>query len=141
MWIDQHSLRAMTFPCTCCGKTGDVYYWIQFYILPHRLLRKRHRERKQDVRYCRSCFEKNENLPILFDDRCVTIPKTPRGDLEDMGWFPCFHCGKRVIDNKGLYGFLASTFVVGGSLIENAPLAYLCAACVEDHTIRFLATI
>ena len=64
---DPYRLRAEEHGCNTCGVKGDVFYTVQFYILPSKLVRKRHKDRAQTAIYCRRCYERAEHLPYLVD--------------------------------------------------------------------------
>jgi len=122
-----------------CGKPARGFYVVQFYILPAKLVRKRHKARKQTVILCRDCYEDSATLSYLLDGQQVSVPKVPRVEDSDQR---CTICSTPVEDFlPGLYGLIASTFMIDDSFIENFPLAIFCGRCVEAHTIDLAGAI
>jgi hypothetical protein len=123
--------------CDSCGKRGVIFYAIEYYILPSKLVKKRHRDKSQASICCRDCFEADTTLPVQIDGVSVAIPK-------ERGHFPktpadskCVACGDtRNLD--GLYGLITKTLFMDGSIIESAPLARFCSSCVERKEVVLL---
>lgn len=135
------TLRALEHGCNTCGARGEVFYYVSFYILPMKLLRKRHRERAQNAIYCRSCYETHSELPILIDGESASIPMTPRIEPQQMG---CTVCGRRLVDtyeHRELYGLITSSLWMYRSIVESQCLAIFCGQCVESHRISLVGKI
>jgi hypothetical protein len=135
---DGWALRGEEHECDSCGKRGDDYYVIAFYILPTRLVRKRHRLRGKRAWFCRECYEADPDLPVLADGARVTVAKSPvRPDKS-----PCLFCrSKTPQDINGLYGVVTSLLRMGDSIIECLPLAFVCSDCVETHQVGLVTSI
>ena len=119
--------------CQTCGNNTPSFYNIQFYFLPSKLRRKRHRDRERQVFYCRECFEKTPTLSVAVGGQPFSPVKNPR-DLEKTTL--CLRCGEGAVKPDQLYGLLACTLLVRGSAIESRPLAAVCAACGEGHPLE-----
>jgi hypothetical protein len=119
--------------CRACGASTTSIYRIQFYFLPSRVVRKRHRDRERQAFFCRECFEKTPELPVEVGGRRFHVPKSPRV-LEKTR--SCLRCGEEAVKEGRLYGLLACTLLVRGSAIESLPLASLCAACGEGNALE-----
>ena len=120
--------------CLKCGAKGDVFYWVEYYILPSKLVRKRHRDKNYAVVYCRPCYEKEPDLHLEIGGVPYSASKTPRQYDTPQ---PCIVCGVDTNAPSELYGVVASSLLIQGSAIENYPLAYLCKACLEKTDVRF----
>ena len=118
--------------CDSCGTAGAVFYKVEFYILPTRLVRKRHKDRGRTGIYCRPCHEREPDLAVELNGNTVTVPKAPRRGKDALP--PCLACGKAVT-LPGLYALLTSVLVMSGSFVENFVLAALCADCAETRKI------
>ena len=136
------SLRAEEHGCNSCGAKGDKFYEVRFYILPSRLIRKRHKDRSQTAIYCRACYEKNPYLPYLIDGEPASVPTTPRVDPQHAN---CPVCDRRIGDaltaDGGLYGLITSSLLMELSIIENWVLVTFCEPCVESHKISLQGKI
>jgi hypothetical protein len=111
---------------------------VEFYILPSKLVRKRHKDRKQVAIYCRECYERTESLPYLVNGHHQVISKNsgPK-ELEDLR---CAICG---IPHKPrtLYGLITSTLWMDSSMVESQFLAIFCDECVESREISLVARL
>lgn len=121
--------------CVSCGKKTDVFYWIEYYLLPTKLVRKRHREKERAALYCRRCYESDPNLHFEIDGKHYSVPQTSSNDFKNIY---CIVCNNETKDSRQLHGVVTSLLMMGGSGIENYPLAFLCSKCVEDHELNFL---
>ena len=140
-------VRAEDHGCNTCNTRGGVFYAVQFYVLPARLVRKRHKERQQLAVYCRSCYETSQALPFLVDGRRFTVSKAGLGQVlaigDESGLLPaleCTFCGSP-FGHRCLYGLLSSTLWMHGSMIEANLLAHFCETCVESHRISLVAKL
>ena len=130
--IDPISRIALDCGCKSCGDQTDKFYFLQYYILPSRLVRKRHRDKNRCAVYCCSCYEAHEELDIEIDDKPLTVNKSNVPDLNNLR---CFICGSEMIDGS-LYGVITMLLLMSGSGIESKPLAYMCSDCAENRTIE-----
>ena len=131
---DPMTRMAREVGCLACGAKGDIFYWVEYYILPSRLVRKRHRDKNQAAIYCRPCYEKDPMLEVEIDGVPYSISKKPVKDFQELN---CIVCDGKVITISNLYGIIASLLVMEGSGIESCPLAYLCEDCLEQHKVFF----
>ena len=135
------TLRAQEHGCNTCGVRGHVFYGVQFYILPARKVRKRHKDREQNAIYCRDCYEQRSDLPVLVDGEPASVPTSPCGDpVEQL----CAICEEFSVSSLGpgrLYGLIASSLWMGLSIIEAHFLAFFCERCVESHKVSLLSKI
>lgn len=120
--------------CGSCGRTGNVFYVVKYYILPTKLVRKRHRDKSRIEIYCRDCFEANPSYSFEANGTGVSVPRKPRQLSDDPASRQCTVC-RQVPDWDGLYGVLTSPLFMDGSMIENFPVARLCSGCVELQEI------
>lgn len=132
---DPMTRLAKDFGCVKCGAKTDVFYWVEYYILPSKLVRKRHRDKGQAAIYCRPCHEKEPDLHFDIGGVPYSATKTPREYDTPQ---PCIVCGVDTNAPSELYGVIASLLLIQGSAIENYPLAYLCKTCLEKHEVRFI---
>ncbi len=130
--IDSISRIALDYGCKSCGTHTDKFYFLDYYILPSRLVRKRHRDKNRCAVYCCSCYETNEELDIEIDGKPLTVNKSKTPDLNNLR---CFICGSEIL-NSSLYGQITMLLLMSGSGIESKPLAFLCSNCVENCTIE-----
>ncbi len=130
--IDPISRIALDYGCKSCGIQTDKFYFIDYYILPSRLVRKRHRDKHRCAVYCCTCYEAHEELDIEIDGKPRTISKSRKIDLNAL---QCFMCGSEMQHGE-LYGALTMLYMMSGSGIENKPLACFCAKCTEECTIE-----
>lgn len=138
-WKDSLTLRAEEHGCNSCGARGNAFYAVEFYILPTRLRRKRHRDRHQTALFCRDCYEQDQELPILIDGQTVFVSKTPSQRAEDVC---CMTCGCALIDNHGrLYSMVTSSLIIDSSCIEWFVLLVMCHQCVETHRVGLVGKI
>lgn len=139
--VESLLLRAQDQGCNNCGARGDVFYAVQFYFLPSRLIRKRHRDRQHSAIYCRECYESHPTLPLQIDDTPSSVPTSPAAPSADR---KCHLCETTVRDNHmngKLYGSITTTFWVGVNMTECRLLAFVCGDCVESHKISLMAKI
>ncbi len=131
---DPYTTVSEQFGCYRCGKKGVIFYAIEYYILPTRLVRKRHRDKGHTSICCRDCFEADTALSVQIDGISVAIPKEGRHSPQTPADSKCVACGDtRSLD--GLYGVITKTLFMDGSMIENAPLAWFCSNCVEQKEV------
>jgi hypothetical protein len=114
--------------CRACGKERDVFYHVHFYLLPHRLRRKRHRDQGRHAFYCRECYEDNAELTVSFSGTIVGLSKArPQAQVLK----GCAKCGTAFKPPIGLHGLLVADLWMGGSCVESSPLAMFCSKCVD----------
>lgn len=137
--------RAKEHGCNSCGVRGIVFYTVEFYILPSRLVRKRHKEREQTAVYCQPCYEKHSELPFFVDDDRRVISRFPSEEPQER---PCPVCGKpfdAIFAEPGgeprLYGVVSVTLWMELSPEEGQCLATICGECVEAHKISLVAKL
>jgi len=131
--IDPITKIGIEHGCMSCGAKTDNFYFVEYYILPSKLVRKRHRDKNRFALYCCSCYKAHDQLHIEVDGKPLTINKSNAPDLNNMR---CFICGSEMLHGD-LYGLITMFLLMGGSGIENKPLAFLCDECVEEHIIEF----
>ncbi|MFC1783028.1 hypothetical protein ACFL02_05530 [Planctomycetota bacterium] len=118
--------------CMYCGSKTDKFYFIEYYMLPRRLTRKRHREKERFVLICQSCYESNRLLVISIDGRPFVVFKAGYRDMNNL---KCVIC-KGEIKQSQIYGVISLLHMMGGSGIESKPLAFLCSNCIEKHVLE-----
>ena len=64
--------------CAACGTTGDAFYLLQYYILPTKKVRKKHRDKAVSIMYCRTCYENDSDIQFSFGGEIFSFTKTPR---------------------------------------------------------------
>jgi hypothetical protein len=121
--------------CRTCAKIAPSFYHVQFYFLPSKLVRKRHRDRKREAFFCRECFEKTPTLPVHLGGRRLSVTKRP--PVQE-GTCLCLGCGEGAVLPDWLYGLMACTLLVRSSAIESGPLASLCAECGEANALEII---
>jgi hypothetical protein len=131
--IDPISRIALDYGCKSCGAQTDKFYFVHYYILPSRLVRKRHRDKNKCAVYCCSCYEAHEELDIEIDGKPLTVNKSNVPDLNNLR---CFICGSEMLHGD-LYGVITMFLLMGGSGVESKPLAFLCYECAENYTVEF----
>jgi len=142
MWEDPYTRRSAQDGYDCCDSHGSTCYTVQFYILPSKLVRKRHRDRKQTAIYCSDCYEMDGDLPILLNGQRVGLRKNGIGDTFDESHpFICLNCRRSFLAISNLYGSVTSSLWMSGSCIENFLLAVICSECLENTTITLLKKI
>ena len=115
--------------CDVCGNNFRSYFKVQFYFLPSRLVRKRHKSEERSLVHCTVCFEKQPSVSISIKGR-------------DYGFGPsafdetarCPGCGEDAFVQDRIYGLLTVTFIAHDSIVENGVLATFCAKCVGADT-------
>jgi hypothetical protein len=130
--LDPITKIGMDHGCMSCGAKTDKFYFVEYYVLPSRLVRKRHRDKNRWTVYCCSCYEAHEELDIEIDGNPVVVNKT---NIIDPNALRCFMCGSE-IHHGAIYGVLTTLLLMRGSGIENRPLAFFCSECTEEHTIE-----
>jgi hypothetical protein len=130
--LDPITKIGMDYGCMSCGIKTDKFYFVNYYILPSRLVRKRHRDKNRCAVYCCSCYEAHEELDIEIDGKPVVVNKANRIDTNSLR---CFMCGSEM-QHGSLYGVLTILLLMRGSGVENEPLAVFCTECAEGHTIE-----
>lgn len=118
--------------CFVCGTRADAFYAVEYYMLPRKLTRKRHRDKERFTLYCQSCYEQNQSLMISVDDEPLAISKV---GCRNMNSLECAVCHAAIKDGQ-LYGVVTSLHMIDGSGIESMPLAWLCADCAEHRHIE-----
>jgi hypothetical protein len=134
MWNDPFTSQMSEDGCECCGETGTTCYLVQFYLLPRKLIRKKHRDRSRAAIFCRSCYEAENTLPVSINQTIQRLPKKGLNDRQEL--LHCYQCGHSYKDTK-LYGLIASSLWMSGSCIESLPLARFCTECAEEILIDF----
>ena len=123
----------MDHGCMYCGSKTDNFFFLEYYTLPRKLTKKRHREKERHILVCQSCYEANRLLAISIDDRPFAVFKTGCRDMDNL---ECVVC-RVALKHAQIYGVISSLHMIGGSGIENKPLAFFCSECVEEHVIEF----
>jgi hypothetical protein len=114
---------------------------VQFYVLPAKLKRKRHKDREQNAIYCRNCYEQHSELPYLIDGEHSSAPVVPREATDQM---TCRICGLPSATSRErdeLYALLTSSLWMDLSIVASYSIAFFCAQCVESHKISLLSKI
>jgi hypothetical protein len=119
--------------CMSCGTKTEKFYFVEYYMLPRKLVRKKHRVRERFALYCPSCYEANEQLVLQVDDKPLPINKIIISDVNNMH---CILCGSAIPDGT-IQGVITVLLLMGGSGIESGPLAFFCSECTENHTVEF----
>jgi len=119
--------------CMYCGSKTDKFYFIEYYMLPRKMTRKRHREKERYVLICNSCYESNRILAISIDGRPFPVFKSGYRDLNNL---KCVICHTKINHDK-IKGVISALHMIGGSGIESKPLVFLCSDCVEKHLLEF----
>jgi hypothetical protein len=130
--LDPITRIGMDHGCMSCGVKTDKFYFVDYYILPSRLVRKRHRDKHRFALYCCSCYEAHDQLDIEVDSVPLAVDKANRIDHNALR---CFLCGSEM-HHGALYGVLTTLLLMRGSGIESRPLAFFCPECTEGHTIE-----
>ena len=130
--LDPITKIGMDYGCMSCGTKTDKFYFVEYYILPSKLVRKRHRDKNRFALYCCSCYEAHDQLHIEVDGKPLTVNKSNAPDLNNLR---CFICGSEMLHGS-LYGQITMLLLMGGSGIESKPLAFMCSDCVENRTIE-----
>jgi hypothetical protein len=137
--VDSRFTRwALDRACACCGARRDTYYEVRYYVLPARLVRKRHRDLSRTAIYCRMCFEHAPELAILLGGRRMPVPKGVRKDPTGL---PCLACGTPFGTTTELYGVLTYLLIERGACIKDGPLGFLVRECVETCPVTLLQDI
>jgi hypothetical protein len=135
---DPFRFRAEDQGCNTCGARGDEFYTVSFYILPVRLVRKRHKDRKQVAIYCRECYERAEELPYLMDGQLHVVSKHPKPEeLEDLR---CAICAIPYRHGT-LYGVISYMLWRDSSIIEQQILTFFCDECIKSHKFSLVAKL
>ncbi len=119
--------------CMSCGAKTDKFYFVEYYMLPRKLVRKRHRDRERFALYCPSCYEAYDQLHAEVDGKPLIINKVIVSDLNNLR---CIICGSE-IPYGTIHGVVTVLLLMGGSGIESGPLAFFCSECAECHTVEF----
>jgi hypothetical protein len=137
--VDSRFTRwALERTCDCCGARGDTYDRVSYYVLPVRLVRKRHRDLGRTATYCRACFEHAPDFPVLVGGRRVLVPKGMRKEPTGL---PCLACGTPIGTTRQLYGLLTCLLIERGACIKDGPLGFLLRECVETYPVTLLPDI
>ena len=129
---DPITAMGMDYGCSYCGRTTDNFYYIEYYILPSRLVRKRHRDKGRCELICPPCYESIDEMIISLNGVPLKIPKS---GIRDMNNLYCAMCGDKLEDGD-LYGLIALMHMNWCSCIQSDPLAVFCPNCVEKYTIE-----
>lgn len=116
------------YGCHICSKKTDNFCFIEYYILPSKLVRKRHREKEQCILLCPYCFDNNDLLAVSGTGKSVVISKT---EYHDMNNIECNICDVDM-DLSQIHGIVSLLHMIGGSGIESRPLAFFCSDCLEQ---------
>lgn len=119
--------------CMYCGSKTDKFYFIEYYMLPRKLTRKRHRDKERFILLCQPCYDSNKLLVLSIDDRPFVVSKAGHYDMNNLR---CVICKKETEEGQ-LYGVISLLHMIGGSGIESKPLAFLCHNCTEKHSLEF----
>jgi len=130
---DPITAMGINYGCMSCGSKTDNFYFLEYYALPRKLVRKRHREKERQLLVCQSCYGANNLLVISIDDKPFAVSKTGYRDMNNL---KCVVCRAEIKDVE-IYSVISSLHMMGGSGIESKPLAFLCSNCFENHTIEF----
>ena len=118
--IDPYTAKALKTGCDCCHARLPSFHAVDYYLLPSKLMQKRHRDQKQMDIYCFSCFDKDEKLPILIDgQRILLSKKSLRFNGQDS--LPCIHCGSPIRFDGTLYGMFTGSLWVPGFCVRAFP--------------------
>lgn len=134
MHDDPYTTMAKEHGCCSCGQRTDRFYSLEYYILPSRLVRKRHRDKGRIAIYCQRCFEYQEHIAVRIGNDSVSMPSGYRIPSPVPADLKCMAC-HQTMPREGLYGVLAVTLHMSGSMIENRPLAKMCSVCAESKDI------
>lgn len=129
---DPITAMGMDYGCMYCGSKTDSFYFLEYYALPRKRAKKKHREKERQLLVCQSCYGANKLLVISIDDRPFAVSKT---GCRDMNNLKCVVCRAEIKDAE--IDIISSLHMIGGSGIESKPLAFLCSSCIENHTIEF----
>jgi len=132
---DSDPITALGIDCGCqaCGKKTDNFYFVEYYMLPRKLVRKRHREKERSTLLCPSCYEETEFLAVSVADGSLAVSKAGQRDMNDL---KCILCYTEIKDAQ-VYGVVTLLHMIGGSGIESKPLAFLCTDCTENQKVEF----
>jgi len=130
---DPYTRLAQEFGCSSCGNRGGIFWKVEYYILPSRLVRKRHRAKHTLKIFCRPCYESSPEFDFMVGNRKVLAAKKFMTS-DTRGLSNCIACGGKCAD--GLYGILTATLFMEGSMIENYPMGMLCAQCAEENVVE-----
>lgn len=126
--------------CVSCGITlGEAFHQLDFYLLPTRLLRVRHKRKKQRIHYCSTCYDGRDRLSYFVNATLCPLEKVQRLTPAEMLCPICIKPLDEIL--PGLHGLIVVGFWVGGTCIESWPVATFCGECVEKHDIRFPSTM
>ena len=106
---------------------------LEYYALPRKQARKRHREKEKQLLLCQLCYGANNLLVISIDDKPFSVSKT---GCRDMNNLKCVVCQAEIKDAE-IYSVISSLHMIGGFGIESKPLAFLCSSCFENRTVEF----
>ena len=130
---DPITARSMDHGCDYCGSKTDNFYFLEYYALPRKLTRKKHREKERQILVCQSCYEANRPLAISIDEKPFAVAKTGCRDIDNL---KCIICHDE-IEHGRICGVISSLHMISGSGVESKPLAYLCSNCFEDRNVEF----
>ena len=131
--LDPITVMGMEYGCGYCAAKTDNFYFIEYYALPRKLVRKWHREKELQLLVCKSCYEANIILVISINNRPFPVFKD---GCRDMNRLKCAIC-RNMILHEEIKGVITSTHMISGSAIENKPLVFLCSRCMETHLLDF----
>jgi hypothetical protein len=102
---------------------------LQYYILPAKLVRKRHRDKERATVYCRPCYEKDPELSFKVDGKGYSVPKAPSRDAREGR---CVVCGGKASAPDQLYGVITPMSPPRALYTGTFPLAHVCSSCAEN---------
>ena len=62
----------------------DNFYFIEYYTLPRKLARNRHRAKERKLLVCKSCYEANGILAISIGDKPFAVCKDGCRDMNNL---------------------------------------------------------
>lgn len=136
--MDTHPVTAamQDFGCSRCQTVASLFWLVELYFLPSRLVRKRHRIKERASLYCDACYEASGYMLLGAPERSICVPK-PVKKPDSRAGIICPLCQRRV--NIGaIYGIISTLHMAGESMRESFPLATICSDCAEQDTIRMV---
>ena len=130
---DPYTRPAQESGCSSCGKRSGVFWAVEYYILPRKLVRQRHRVKNTLKVFCRPGYESSPDFDFMVGGRMVRAAKKPM-TTDTRGLSNCIACGGKCA--AGLYGILTATWFMEGSMIENYLMGMLGAPCVEENVVE-----
>ena len=128
--------RSTQHGCNSCGDRSDDFWSVSFYPLPSRLVRKRHRDRKQTAIYCRKCYDARPNLMVKINDQRRYFDTNP-GQPTPI----CCLCNSELDLGESLYALLYATHWMDECSIDSHLLANFCGNCFESNRISLARSL